>query len=69
MKVKKLLKKLEKAGLCDHPERAAIIVEGRRWHGLDMAKLALNRKARGFVIDENGYVEIYTEEKRGKRGA
>lgn len=44
MKVKKLLKKLKKAGLCDRLEHGAVIHEGLRWSGLVLPRDVLNSK-------------------------
>lgn len=66
MKVKKLLKKLKKAGLCDRLEKATVIYEGLRWSGLVLPRDVLNSKASWFQMDRKGNTEIYTEGKKGE---
>lgn len=66
MKVKKLLKKLKKAGLCDHLEKVTIIYEGLRWSALVLPRDARNSKVSWYQMDRKGNVEIYTEGKKGE---
>lgn len=66
MKVKKLLKKLKKAGLCDHLEKVTVSYEGLRWSGLVLPRDVQNSKVSWFQMDRKGNIEIYTEGKKGE---